>query len=144
MSQALGYHKTAAQDNESEILRRQTRVFAVIHITDKMLSLRLGRGSMIPGEEVPLDAKKMLKWVNTAPNKIPPVWLSFSRLQGLVYARLYSPEALQQPAQVREARARDLVRESDGILDQSCEVNVRLKPYLHPVGKPLLLFLLFS
>lgn len=125
MSQALGFHKAATQDVASETLRRHARLFAVVYMTDKMLSLRLGRGSMIRDEEVPIGVQTMLKWVNTAPNKVPPGWVSFSRLQGLVYARLYSPEALQQPAQVREGTARDLIRQSDDILDGCCEINVR-------------------
>ena len=135
MSQALGFHKAATQDIASETLRRQVRLFAVIYMSDKMLSLRLGRGSMIRDEEVTLDSKAMLKWVNRAPNKVPPLWVSFSRLQGLVYARLYSPEALQQPAQVREGRARDLIRESDDILDECCEINVRVDSTLVEISR---------
>lgn len=126
MSQALGFHKAAMEDTGSECLRRKARLFAVIYMADKMLSLRLGRGSMLRDEEVPLDAKAMLKLVNTAPIKLLPVWLSFARVQGLVYDKLYSPEALRQTPHIIEERAWALVRESDDLLNEDCHINVRL------------------
>ncbi|KAH6691452.1 hypothetical protein F5X68DRAFT_201938 [Plectosphaerella plurivora] len=122
MSQAMGFHKAALQDTApSEAERRKARVFAVIYSTDKMLSLRLGRGSAIRSKEMPVDHSAMLKWVNTAPNRFPKTWIRFAQLQGLVYDRLYSPEAIRQPVMERATRARRLAQDLEKDATDYCE-----------------------
>ena len=126
MSQALGFHKAYLQDPEHVVpTRRKARLFVLIYISDKMLSLRLGRASMIRDEELPLDLRTLLNGVNTAPFKFPFQWLAFSRAQGLVYDQLYSPRALQQPLEVKQSIARALLEEVDQLMADECEIKVR-------------------
>ncbi|KAL0938607.1 fungal specific transcription factor [Colletotrichum truncatum] len=124
MSQALGFHKACMQDPARSIeRRRKARLFASIYRTDKMFSLRLGRGSMIRDEEIPLDYKEMLNGVNTAPYKLAPYWIGFAHIQGLVYDKLYSPRALQQPQEVRYSHARKILDELEILLAEKCELK---------------------
>jgi hypothetical protein len=125
MSMAMGFHKTellAKAPSETE--RRKARVFAVIYSTDKMLSLRLGRGSAIRAKEMPPDYRKILGWVNSAPNRFPTTWIRFAQIQGLVYDRLYSPEATRQSASVRGARAQQLAQDLRENEADTCEHKV--------------------
>lgn len=126
MSQSLGFHKACIQDPERSVAtRRKARLFVILYVADKMLSLRLGRGSMIRDEEVPLDYKVMLNGVNTAPYKYVPYWVGFARIQGLVYDRLYSPKALQCSQENRHAQAMELLNEMDTLVSEKCEIKVR-------------------
>lgn len=131
MAQAMGFHKAALLDTAaSEAERRRARAFAFVYTTDKMLSLRLGRGSVIRDEDMPADHCRMLRWVNAAKHKFPPTWLRFARIQGLVYAQLYSPEAMRQSVVVKEARARILAQELDNDTTAMCDIKARRRDLL--------------
>lgn len=127
MSQALGCHNVALRVTKPpEAGRRKARLFGIIYTNGKMLSLRLGRGSVIREEEMPDDHEMMFKWVNTAPNKFPPSWMRFAQIQGLIYNRLYSPGALRQAPPVRENRARILAEQLQAlqVSNETCEIKV--------------------
>lgn len=126
MAQALGLHKAHLQDPENNVLiRRKARLFATIYVADKMLSLRLGRASLIRDEEVPHDIRMLMRGVNTAPYRLPMQWLELARIQGMVYDQLYSPRALQQTREVKKTLATALLQKVDAMMSQKCEIKVR-------------------
>jgi hypothetical protein len=126
MAQALGYHKIVNRGSEMTVTtRRHVRIFGSIYMADKILSLRLGRGSVIREDEMASNYDATFDQANTAPQNFPPYWIALARLHGCIYDRLYSPRALCQSPQDRGVQARELLKDHQVILAQSYEAMVR-------------------
>ncbi|KFA55164.1 hypothetical protein S40293_09089 [Stachybotrys chartarum IBT 40293] len=122
MAQALGYHKIVNRGSEMTVTtRRHVRIFGSIYMADKILSLRLGRGSVIREDEMASNYDATFDQANSAPQKFPPYWIALARLHGCIYDRLYSPRALCQSPQDRSVQARELLKDHQVILAQSYE-----------------------
>lgn len=125
--QALGlqYHVPAGVESPEE--RAQKRdLFWTVYMTEKMLSLRLGRSSTFrdqditlgrPGVERPTGSSTLL-------SELAPAWISFSSIQGRIYDDIYSPGALMQPPHIRTSRARALGAELKTLMRQTRDVHV--------------------
>ena len=125
MAQALGLHKACLRSCHDDVLaRRKARLYVSIFLVEKMLSLRLGRASILRDEELPSDLRMLLLGVNTAPFQIPFRELAFAHVQSLVYDRLYNPRGLQQSTAVKKTIAAELLCQVKDLMSEDCEVKV--------------------
>ncbi|KAM0335680.1 hypothetical protein ACHAQA_000729 [Verticillium albo-atrum] len=113
MSQMLGFHRHAlpAALGRVEAKGRSTRIFWVIYITEKMLSLRLGRPSTIRDSDISVQ---LTPDVLNSDNAVMPVlskWVHLAQLHGKVYDDIYSFGALTQQENVRVSRTRSLAED---------------------------------
>ncbi|KAK4234338.1 fungal-specific transcription factor [Achaetomium macrosporum] len=112
MSQTLGMHNIVAMTQDSPEHRAQKiKMFWIIYIYEKALSLRLGRSSTIRDGDVTVPLPMMDSRSEVANLAQMKKWVEFARLQGMVYDQIYSPAALIQPQAIRVARARHLASE---------------------------------
>ncbi|KAM0278526.1 hypothetical protein ACHAQH_005093 [Verticillium albo-atrum] len=112
MSQLLGFHRlTTPGRTRAEAKRRSTRIFWVIYITEKMLSLRLGRPSTIRDSDINVQLTADVLGSDGAVLSIPARWVHIAQLHGRVYEEIYSLSALGQAEGVRIIRAKALADE---------------------------------
>ncbi|KAB8234773.1 hypothetical protein BDV23DRAFT_30138 [Aspergillus alliaceus] len=112
MCQTLGYHRSSSMENDKPgIKQTKLRIFWAVYVTDKALSLRLGRAPSIQDYDISLPTK-FEQLGNFEPwRTIYPLWIQLARIQGKVYEMLYSPAALRKPASERALCARQLASE---------------------------------
>ncbi|KAK0641369.1 hypothetical protein B0T16DRAFT_214065 [Cercophora newfieldiana] len=110
LCQTLGYHRAETyKDEHPEDARHKEFLFWSVYILDRSLCLRLGRSSSIQDYDITVPYPS-----GTVPHRIAiaafmKLWIDGSRIQGLIYERLYCPEAVRQPEDVRRSRMQSLV-----------------------------------
>ncbi|KAI8188592.1 hypothetical protein K4K48_006462 [Colletotrichum sp. SAR 10_66] len=115
MSQTLGMHSIVAMANDdAETKREKLKLFWMIYMHEKGLSLRLGRSSTIRDSDVTVPSLAPNPRADTAIFGQLQKWTELARIQGMVYDQIYSPAALIQPQAVRTARARRLASVLEG------------------------------
>ncbi|KAL6415588.1 putative C6 transcription factor [Ilyonectria robusta] len=121
--QTLGIYSTIPPLSATTPEKRnwQERVFWCVYITEKMLSLRLGRTSTIRDEDITLPMPGPDQTTDTILCSILPNWIRLSTLQGRVYDEIYSSRALLQPEHIRTSRARALAKELKTIMSTEDE-----------------------
>ncbi|KAL0779004.1 hypothetical protein CaCOL14_003488 [Colletotrichum acutatum] len=109
MSQTLGFHSHVAmtQDNP-EVQKEKRRIFWLVYVLEKGLSLRMGRSSTIRDGDITIPRPRSDTVSNADMMSIFPGSTEFATIQGMVYDQIYSPAALMQPQSVRVERARRL------------------------------------
>ena len=93
-------------------------------MTEKMLSLRLGRPSSFRDQDITIARP-----INERPNgsyfaELNPGWVNLARIQGRIYDDIYSPGALMQPPHIRTARARALAAELKATMEHTQAIHV--------------------
>ncbi|KAM0278373.1 hypothetical protein ACHAQH_005193 [Verticillium albo-atrum] len=125
--QSLGLHSITVTSTQSADTRLENlRLLWVVYMTDKMLSLRLGRSSTFRDSDITvpyLAADVNPTW---SLNPVLPAWIEASAVNGRIYDDIYSPGALVQPQHVREARARAL---ADELIRATHDVDDLVKKY---------------
>ena len=112
MSQTLGIHSIVSMSQISPENRvQQTRVFWLIYIFEKGLSLRLGRSSTLRDSDITIPVPDMGSTSDIAYFGRLKKMVDLARLQGKIYDQLYSPAALVEPQVSRTTRARSLAAE---------------------------------
>ncbi|KAF4945910.1 hypothetical protein FSARC_14318 [Fusarium sarcochroum] len=112
MSQTLGIHSIVSMSAiNPETRMHQIRVFWLIYIFEKGLSLRLGRSSTFRDSDITIpvpdtDSRSEIAYFGRLQKMT-----ELARLQGKVYDQLYSPAALIEPQASRTIRARSLALE---------------------------------
>lgn len=112
MSQTLGIHSIVSMPQirpETRVL--QTRVFWLIYIFEKGLSLRLGRSSTLRDSDITIPVPDMTSTSEIGYFGRLKKMVELARLQGKIYDQLYSPAALVEPQVTRTTRARSLASE---------------------------------
>ncbi|OLN93247.1 putative transcriptional regulatory protein C11D3.07c 3 [Colletotrichum chlorophyti] len=117
MSQTLGMHSVVAMAHEDPQIRIfKIKLFWLIYVQDKGLSLRLGRSSTIRDNDVTVspitfDSRSEMGMLGQL-HKMTEL----ARMQGMIYDQIYSPAALIQPQAIRTARARRLASELEALI----------------------------
>ncbi|KAK1517966.1 fungal specific transcription factor [Colletotrichum costaricense] len=112
MSQTLGMHSIVTMINDDpEVKREKLKLFWLIYVHEKALSLRLGRSSTIRDNDITVPPMAINSRSEQAIFGQLQKWTELARLQGMVYDQIYSPAALIQPQSVRVAKARRLASE---------------------------------
>ncbi|SPO01632.1 uncharacterized protein DNG_04306 [Cephalotrichum gorgonifer] len=121
--QTLGYQRESSmKDDKPEDRDYKHLIFWSIYFLDKGLSLRLGRASTIPDQEITVPPP------DGDPSTDPmfgyfAVWTMVARCQGNIYDMLYSPNSIAQPDHVRQSRVDSLACQLDEIRIKSEKMN---------------------
>jgi len=108
LCQTLGYHRLSSNIANGQQQLAETQLFWIVYRTEKSLALRLGRASTIRDIEITLRIH---------PNE--PRFIKLGRIQGRVYDRLYSPEALSKSAPERGNEAEDIAGELRRMINET-------------------------
>lgn len=112
MIQALGLqHNVPTGIERPEEKAQKMNLFWTIYMTEKMLSLRLGRSSTFRDQDITLTCLGMERPSGSFLAELAPGWIKMASIQGRIYDDIYSPGALMQPLHIRTSRARALVAE---------------------------------
>ncbi|KAL2831518.1 hypothetical protein BDW59DRAFT_182171 [Aspergillus cavernicola] len=112
MIQALGLQHNVPVGIEGPEEKAQRRdLFWIIYMTEKMLSLRLGRPSTFRDQDITLTRPGMQRPSGSFLAELAPGWINMASIQGRIYDDVYSPGALMQPLHIRIYRARALAAE---------------------------------
>jgi hypothetical protein len=112
MSQTLGMHSKAEMVQDlPETKAAKIKIFWLLYVQEKGLSLRLGRSSTIRDSDITIpvpciDSLSKISYLSQLDRM-----KDLAHLQGKIYDQLYSSGALAQPQDVRTTRARCLVAE---------------------------------
>ena len=93
-------------------------------MTEKMLSLRLGRSSTFRDQDITLTRPGVERSHGSFLSELAPGWISMSSIQGRIYDDIYSPGALMQPPHVRTSRAQALASELKAVMQRGEEIHV--------------------
>lgn len=150
MVQTLGFHdRFSLPDDDAETKTYKIQLFWSIYVVEKGLSLQLGRSSTIRDIDitVPLPVQHSKLDFMFDSTSFRPIELS--RLQGMVYDKIYSPGALMQPDIVRISRIKALVKDLESLamfrvrkyLHHSClrHVPPSFTPFTRPISIPCFL-----
>jgi hypothetical protein len=126
--QSLGYHSAVTMSALPLNARQENlRLFWAVYMTDKFLSLRMGRSSTLRDSDITVPRLAPDHDLSSSSNPTLPAQLEICRLNGRVYDDIYGPKALAEPQEVRVARAQalaaDVVRATEG--DNTATVRTR-------------------
>jgi hypothetical protein len=122
LCQTLGLHSAHSLNIDNpETKTQKLRIFWLVYITEKALSLSLGRSSTFRDEDI---TAPRLTIDQSMESLFVPRWIDIAILQGKTYDHIYSPSALLQPTDTRISRARALVAELKKIMDCEDELDV--------------------
>jgi hypothetical protein len=125
MIQALGLqHNTPAGMEGLEEKAQNRGVFWTIYITEKMLSLRLGRSSTFRDQDITQARLGVERPGRSFLAELAPGWINMASIQGRIYDNIYSPGALMQPLHVRTSRARALIDELKTVMRHAQNIHV--------------------
>lgn len=93
-------------------------------MTEKMLSLRLGRSSSFRDQDITLTRPGVERPRGTFLAELAPGWINIASIQGRIYDDIYSPGALMQPPNIRASRARALAAELKIAMQHAQDVHV--------------------
>lgn len=107
---SLGYHRRASLVKDShELAEDKRQVFWTIYMVDKNLSLNLGYASIIQDYDIDAEYFKVSQDPGIAPwDAAALAMVDIARLQGLIYERLYSRQALDVSNQTKSQIVDDL------------------------------------
>jgi hypothetical protein len=112
MSQTLGMHSKVAMAQDSpESKAAKIKIFWLIYVQEKGLSLRLGRSSTIRDSDITIPVPDIDSLSEISYFSQLDKMKDLARLQGKIYDQLYSSGALAQPQHIRTTRARCLAAE---------------------------------
>ncbi|KAG2027526.1 hypothetical protein GB937_001272 [Aspergillus fischeri] len=112
MSQTLGMHsKMAMAQDPPEIKAVKIRLFWLVYVQEKSLSLRLGRSSTIRDSDITIPVPGIDSLSEISYFSQLDKMKDLAHLQGKIYDQLYSSGALAQPQHIRTTRARRLAAE---------------------------------
>ncbi|KAG5660817.1 hypothetical protein KAF25_002460 [Fusarium avenaceum] len=112
MSQTLGMHsrvETAQDPPETKAVKH--KLFWLLYVQEKALSLRLGRSSTIRDSDITIPFPHVNSLSEISYFSQLHKMKDLAHLQGKIYDQLYSSGALQQPQDIRTTRARCLAAE---------------------------------
>jgi hypothetical protein len=125
MSLTLGYHRDKPQRSEKkEDRRRRIGLFRVLYISDKMLSLRLNRSSLLRDDEITLS---LADYEDSNLDRIFPIgpkWMKIATLYGRIYDDIYSAVALRRPQHIQDITARELALENQALYESRDLIEV--------------------
>ncbi|CCF38191.1 fungal specific transcription factor, partial [Colletotrichum higginsianum] len=143
MTQTLGCHSIAAIAHEAPQNKYgKIKIFWLIYVVEKGLSLRLGRSSTIRDNDVTVPRPQADTYGFPEPTLMClfPECTRLATLQGMVYDQIYSPASLCQPQEVRVSRARQLAGQLDELMAMATyQASTLTSHYLqnHSISKPL-------
>ncbi|KAE8137517.1 hypothetical protein BDV38DRAFT_246946 [Aspergillus pseudotamarii] len=124
MVQALGLQHNVPADTEGpEETAQKRNLLSTIYVTEKMLSLRLGRSSTFRDQDITLSHFGMQHPHGSFLAELAPGWINMASIQGRIYDDIYSPGALRQPPPVRTARARALAAELTTAMQHAQDIH---------------------
>lgn len=127
MIQALGLQHNVPVSVEGPEERTQKKdLFWTIYMTEKMLSLRLGRPSTFRDQDITLARPDIERPSGSFLAKLAPGWINMASIQGRIYDDIYSPGALMQPPHIRTSRARALAAELKTVMQHAQDIHVSL------------------
>jgi hypothetical protein len=127
MIQALGLqHNVPAGIEGPEETAQKRNLFWTIYMTEKMLSLRLGRSSTFRDQDITLTRPGMERSNGSFLAELAPGWINIASIQGRIYDDIYSPGALMQPLHIRTSRARALAAELKTAMQHAQDIHVSL------------------
>ena len=95
-------------------------------MTEKTLSLRLGRLSTFRDQDITLPRPGMERPRGSFLAELVPGWVTIASIQGRIYDDIYSPGALMQPPHTRASRAQDLASELETAMQHLQDIHVSL------------------
>ena len=111
----MQHNAPGSTEGSEEKLQRQN-LFWTIYMTEKMLSLRLGRSSTFRDQDITLSRLGGERSNGSCLTELNPGWVNMASIQGRIYDDIYSPRALMQPPQTRTSRARALAAELKAVM----------------------------
>ncbi|CAG9989104.1 unnamed protein product [Clonostachys byssicola] len=136
MSLTLGYHRDKPQRSEKkEDRRRRIGLFRVLYISDRMLSLRLNRSSLLRDDEITLS---LADYEDSNLGRIFPIgpkWMKIATLYGRIYDDIYSAVALRRPQHIQEITARELALENQALYESRDLIEERQMTFLREAGQ---------
>lgn len=130
MIQALGLqHNVPAGTERPEVKAQKRSLFWTIYMTEKMLSLRLGRSSTFRDQDITLARPGRERGPSGSfLAELAPSWINIASIQGRIYDDIYSPGALMQPPHIRTSRARALAAELKAAMQHAQDFHVSSSP----------------
>ncbi|KAF2014110.1 hypothetical protein BU24DRAFT_481483 [Aaosphaeria arxii CBS 175.79] len=114
LATSLGYHRISSmKDDSAEERAAKIHSFWFIYTLDKMLSLRLGRASLIQDWDmslpfvVPGELGRSANYLKGF--EIQVYWIKVAQIQGRIYEQLFSPASFLRPHEERARIATELV-----------------------------------
>lgn len=106
----LGYHRKASMVKDGhELAEDKRQVFWTVYMVDKNLSLNLGYTSIIQDYDIDVEYFEISPDPGIAPwDKAALAMVDISRLQGLIYEKLYSRQALDASPNTKAAIVNDI------------------------------------
>ncbi|KAH8429402.1 putative C6 transcription factor [Aspergillus melleus] len=124
ITQALGLqHNTPTGIEGAEGKAQKKDLFWTIYMTEKMLSLRLGRSSTFRDQDITLSRSGMQRPGSTFLAELAPGWINVASIQGRIYDEIYSPGALMQPPHIRTFRAQALAEELKSVMQHAQDIH---------------------
>lgn len=112
MSQTLGMHsKVAMAQDPPEIKAVKIKLFWLVYVQEKSLSLRLGRSSTIRDSDITIPVPGIDSLSEISYFSQLDKMKDLAHLQGKIYDQLYSSGALAQSQHIRTTSARRLAAE---------------------------------
>ncbi|KAL4815239.1 hypothetical protein BDW67DRAFT_164736 [Aspergillus spinulosporus] len=112
MIQSLGLqHSAPAGTDSPEERAKKSNMFWTIYMTEKTLSLRLGRLSTFRDQDITLPRPGTERPHGSFLAELVPGWVTIASIQGRIYDDIYSPGSLMQPPHTRASRAQALASE---------------------------------
>lgn len=125
----MGYHRANSLKNaKPDDAHFKSFLFWSVYFIDKSLSLRLGRSSTIQDWDISIPEPTPRTPVETAWMAFYSLWIGAARCQGNIYELLYSPDAVAQPDQVRQARVQKLASDLHDLERRTQETYVCSPP----------------
>lgn len=112
LCQHLGYHRINTMTNDTtEVRNSKIHLFWMIYMLDKMLSLRLGRASVIQDWDISLPFVLANEEPSSGPDgsQMLAYWVKVARVQGQIYEKLFCPAAFLRSPEERTRTAIELV-----------------------------------
>ncbi|KAL6233419.1 hypothetical protein BDW75DRAFT_215284 [Aspergillus navahoensis] len=124
MIQALGLQHSAPAGTEGPDEKAQKRnLFWTIYMTEKTLSLRLGRSSTFRDQDITLPRPGIERPRGSFLAELAPGWVTLASIQGRIYDDIYSPGALMQPPHIRASRAQALANELKSAMQHMQDIH---------------------
>jgi len=114
LCQTLGYHRIDTYRSEDpESAQTKQFLFWAVYTISQGLCLRLGRCSTIQDYDITIPYPFSTELRHRPIYAYSTLWIRAAKLQAEIYERLYCPNAIAQPENVRRSRLHALVRSSD-------------------------------
>ncbi|KAI5457772.1 putative C6 transcription factor [Mariannaea sp. PMI_226] len=116
-------HAVPVGSEKPEEEAQKKDLFWTVYMTEKMLSLRLGRASTFRDQDITLSRPGSDRLSRSFLSEMTPGWISIASIQGRIYDDIYSAGALLQPPHVRTARAEALAAELKAVMQRAENVH---------------------